>query len=338
MTGSSPIDLDAISWDDLRLFTMAARHRSFRGAGLAAKVSASTFARRIEILEEQLDLKLFNRTPDGIMLTAQGERIFEAVVEMRSPLQSLKAVIEKERIGASSVSVNVTQGMGVGWVIPHAAEFQAEHPDIQLDIRLSADLADVLRFGCQMAVQLRRPENADVIAYRLGRLHFHLFASRRYLERFGRLENWDDIRRHRFVDQIDSVVSNVYVEDILRGSQAGSRIVTRVNSSLANLAAIEAGLGIGVLPTYAIIAFAHTLEPIDIGLSDCCTDIWLTFRPEVRASRSASTVIDWIKAIYDARKNPWFGDEFIHPNKLARPRPERLPNVVETSLDLNRGD
>ena len=313
-TSAVPIDLDAISWDDLRLFTMAARHRSFRRAGVVAKISASTFARRIETLEGQLGLKLFNRMPDGIVLTAQGERIFETVSEMRSPLQNLKAVIEQERVGASSVSVNVTQGMGVGWLIPRAADFQAAHPAIQLDIRLSADLADVLRFGCQIAIQLRRPENADVIAYRLGRLHFHLFASRGYIERFGKPETRDDIGLHRFVDQIDSVVSNVRVEDILQGSQAASRIVTRVNNSLANLAAIEAGLGIGVLPIYSIVAFGHRLEPIDIGVRTCRTDIWLAFRPEVRASRSAGIVIDWIKEIYDARRYPWFGDAYVHPS------------------------
>ncbi|RDJ20272.1 LysR family transcriptional regulator [Bosea caraganae] len=320
MIGSNPIDLDAVSWDDLRLFTIAARHRSFRRAGLDAKISASTFARRIEILEEQLGLKLFNRMPDGIVLTAQGERIFEAVVEMRSPLQNLKAVIEEERVGASSVSMNVTQGMGVGWVIPRAAEFQAEHPDIRLDIRLSADLADVLRFGCQIAIQLRRPENADVIAYRLGRMHFQLFASSGYIERFGKPESWEDVGRHRFVDQIDSVVSNVQVEDILQGSQAAGRIATRVNSSLANLAAVEAGLGIGVLPTYCIAFFGSKIEPIDIGLRTRNLDIWLTFRPEVRASRSAGAVIDWIKSIYDTRKYPWFNDEFIHPAEFTEPR------------------
>ncbi|WP_054143389.1 LysR family transcriptional regulator [Bosea sp. AAP35] len=317
MTGSSPIDLDAVSWDDLRLFTMAARHRSFRGAGLAAKVSASTFARRIDALEDQLGLKLFNRMPDGIVLTTLGERIFEVVAEMRSPLQNLKALIEDERAGASSVSVTVTQGMGVGWLIPRWNQFQAAHPNIQLDLRLSMDFADVLRFGCQMAIQLRRPENADVVAYRLGRMHFHLFASPSYIERFGKPHDWGDIARHAFVDQVDSGVPSGQVEDILKGSQVASRIVARVNNSSANLAAIEAGLGIGVLPTYTIAFFGSEIEPIDIGLRTCHLDIWLTFRPEVRASSSASHVIDWIKSIYDTRKYPWFGDEFIHPDEFA---------------------
>lgn len=320
MIGSNPIDLDAVSWDDLRLFTIAARHRSFRRAGLVAKISATTFARRIEILEDQLGLKLFNRMPDGIVLTTQGERIFEIVAEMRSPLQNLRAVIEEERVGASSVSMTVTQGMGVGWLIPRAAEFQELHPHIQLDIRLSMDLADVLRFGCQMAIQLRRPQNADVVAYRLGRLHFHMFASRGYIERFGKPESWEDIGRHRFVDQIDSGVPSGQIEDILQGSGAGSRIVARTNGSLANLAAIENGLGIGVLPTYSMVFFSNRIEPIDMGLRTCYLDIWLTFRPEVRASRSARAVIDWIKMIYDARKYPWFGDEFIHPAEFTKPR------------------
>ena len=48
---------------------------------------------------------------------------------------------------------------------------------------------------------------------------------------------------------------------------------------------------------------------------------WLTYGPNARATESLSHMIDWIKAIFDPVKYPWFRDEFIHPTKLVEMAP-----------------
>ena len=69
-------------------------------------------------------------------------------------------------------------------------------------------------------------------------------------------------------------------------------------------------------PTYASVINAPVV-PVDIGLQHHM-DIWLTYHPDARKTPRMSLVVDWLKSIFAADRFPWFRDEFIHPNELAK--------------------
>ena len=59
-------------------------------------------------------------------------------------------------------------------------------------------------------------------------------------------------------------------------------------------------------------------------------DIWLTYHPDSARIARVRRVIDWVKDSFDARKFPWFGEQFIHPYDLPKAyRGEPLINVFE---------
>ena len=64
--------LERISWDDLRVFMVAARTLSFRKAATALRTAPTTVLRRIERLEENFEFRVFDRMPEGLSLTAEG--------------------------------------------------------------------------------------------------------------------------------------------------------------------------------------------------------------------------------------------------------------------------
>jgi len=72
MKRRSPVDLARVSWDDLRVFMISARHTSFCKAAGIANLSAATVTRRVEALEQQFGFRVFDRVPDGIRLTREG--------------------------------------------------------------------------------------------------------------------------------------------------------------------------------------------------------------------------------------------------------------------------
>jgi hypothetical protein len=84
-------NLNQISWDDLRIFLSCTRLGSFRKTALELKLSSSTVVRRIDRLETALGLRLFDRLPDGVALTAQGENIFESAALWKMRLMTLRA-------------------------------------------------------------------------------------------------------------------------------------------------------------------------------------------------------------------------------------------------------
>jgi hypothetical protein len=93
-------------------------------------------------------------------------------------------------------------------------------------------------------------------------------------------------------------------------------VIVRTNASAAHFYAVEMGLGIGALASYAVPLGAD-LIPVDMGFRHHI-DIWMTYNPDVKSVRRVAMFIEWIRSLFDTKKYPWFKDEFIHPNDLPK--------------------
>ncbi len=196
-----PSLLERVSWDDLRVFAIAGRELSLRKAAAALRTSSSTVVRRIERLEANLGVRLFDRLPDGVALTSEGRSVFAAVQEMERASLSVRAQLDHELTKRGVVKCAVTEGLGTFWIVPHLAEFSRVNPHTLVDLRCSTHSADVLRMEADVAIQLTRPDRPDQVVTRLGRLHVYPFASRRYVETYGLPRNAGEMIRHRLVRQ-----------------------------------------------------------------------------------------------------------------------------------------
>jgi hypothetical protein len=65
----------------------------------------------------------------------------------------------------------------------------------------------------------------------------------------------------------------------------------------------------------------------------------MTYHPDARTLRRVSLFIDWLKTLFDAKRYPWFGDEFIHPRDLLGEGPTDgiIPAIVKLPLRRRRG-
>jgi DNA-binding transcriptional LysR family regulator len=320
-----PSLLEKVSWDDLRIFVYAARERSFRKAAAVARTSSSTVVRRMERLEEGLGVRLFDRLPDGVALTTEGRSVFAAAQDMERASLSVRAQLDQELSRRSVVRCAVTEGLGTFWIVPHLTEFSRAHPHTIVDLQCSTQSADVLRMEADVAVQLTRPDRPDQVATRLGRLHIYPFASRGYLETYGVPRSPADLVKHRIVEQtgpqvgtVAGVLGRAHVEDI---------VTMRTNAGAAHFYAVELGVGIGGLATYAQ-ALGASIVPVDIGIRHHM-DIWMTYHPDVRSVRRVVAFIDWLRGLFDTKRYPCFRDEFIHPNDLTKPDSPARVDIVK---------
>src|SRR5712671_720405 len=259
-----PSLLDRVSWDDLRVFAIAGRELSLRKAAAALRTSSSTVVRRIERLEVILGVRLFDRLPDGVALTSEGRSVFAAAQEMQRASLSVRAQLDHELTRRGVVRCAVTEGLGTFWIVPHLAEFGRGNPATLVDLRCSTQPADVLRMEADVAIQLSRPDRPDQVVTRLGRLHVYPFASRRYVETFGLPTNAEEMCRHRIVDQTGPQLDGSVWPRFLGLPDTEGLLVVRTNASAAHFYAVELGLGIGLLATYAIPLGAD-LMPVDMG-------------------------------------------------------------------------
>jgi DNA-binding transcriptional LysR family regulator len=311
-----PALLDRISWDDLKLFISVARTLSFRRAATSARTSSSTIVRRIDRLEAELGLRLFDRLPDGVALTAEGQAIFSVAQDMERASHSLRAYLDQDLTARGVVRCAITEGLGTFWLLPHLAEFNRANPYTIVDLRCSMESSDVLRMEADLAIQLTRPDRPDLKAVRLGRLHIYPFASRRYAETFGLPTTVEEMKKHRLVDQTGPQLDEGAWPRLLNLSNVEGIVALRANASTAHFYAIERGIGIGGLPTYALGLGAEVI-PVDIGIKHH-VDIWLTYHPDARDVKRIALFIDWVRTLFDPKRYPWFRDEFIHPNDLGK--------------------
>jgi DNA-binding transcriptional LysR family regulator len=225
------------------------------------------------------------------------------------------------------VRCSVTEGLGTAWILPQLAQFSRTHPTTIIDLRCAMEVADVLHMETDVAVQLQKPDRPDVKAVRLGRLHLYPFASPRYIDLYGLPKSVAEFRTHRLVDQKAPQIEENVVPRLLKVPSVEGVVALRTNTSTAHAYAIDLGIGIGALPTY-IMALGTDLIPVDVGIRHN-VDIWMTYHPDARSVRRVSLFIDWLRSLFDAKRYPWFGDEFIHPRDLLR-----TPPPVNTPLGL----
>src|SRR4051812_22795398 len=180
-------------------------------------------------------------------------------------------------------------------------------------------VSDVGRMESDVSIQLVRPTNPDLKVVKLGRFHIFTFAAPRNLDTFGTPRSTKDLIRHRIVEQVSPQTPRGVLEAALGLENIEGVVALRTNASTAHFHAIELGLGIGALPTYAVPLGAR-VTPVDVDVH-FPVDIWLTYHPDIRDVPRVALFIDWLRDIFDPTKYPWFRDEFIHPRDLATWQP-----------------
>jgi DNA-binding transcriptional LysR family regulator len=178
------------------------------------------------------------------------------------------------------------------------------------------EVSDLIRYETDLSVQLMRPTNPDLVMVKLGCIHLYPFGARRYIDTYGAPASAADLLQHKIVDQTSPQFEQGMLQARL-GSDINLEgiVAVRTNASTAHYYAIELGIGLGALPTYAVPLGAD-LVPLDIGLQHS-VPIWLAYHPDIRSIPRVANFIDWLRAQFDPRRYPWFRDEFIHPREFA---------------------
>lgn len=331
MQRGPPMGLDGVNWDDIGLVAALAEFDSLRQASKAFGVNASTLVRRVERLEASLGTTILDRLPHGAQLNAAGRAIAEVARDMKQHFLRLQDVARLDHSAQGKVRVAVTEGLGTFCLAPRLPAFAAAHPEILFDMESSMDLRNLPRNEADIAIQLRRPENPEVVAMRLCHLHIYPFAALSYVEAHG-LPTLADNRRHRLVLQESEQITNEVIFAFLAEHGVRHDVAFMTNSSVAHLYAIEKGLGIGGLPTFAM-AMGAPLIPLDLGFSHS-TDVWICYRPEMRKVKRVSLVIDWLRQAFDPKRHPWFAPDFIHPAELMEriDASDRRPDIFDSRL------
>ncbi len=144
-----------IEWDDVRYFLAVARGGSARTAAERLGVYHSTVLRRIAQLEERLGAQMFEKLPSGYRLTAAGEEVLELADQMEASSHQLETrVFGRDQSVRGLLRVTLAPPLATHLLMPDFAEFTRLHPDIEMDILASGELANLTNREADVAIRV----------------------------------------------------------------------------------------------------------------------------------------------------------------------------------------
>ncbi|MEE3358562.1 MAG: LysR family transcriptional regulator [Pseudomonadota bacterium] len=285
-----------MDWDKLRIFHAVADAGSLTHAGEQLHLSQSAVSRQIRALEEALDTTLFHRHARGLILTEQGELLFDATKSMNKRIDAATARIrdsEEEIFGV--LRVTTTTGFGSLWLAPRLPKLYEKYPQLNIDLMLEERVLDLPMREADVAIRMKEPSQADLIRKRLMNIKMKLYASPDYLKEHGTPQTLEDLSNHRLICQ------NTRTAQVNAGLQLVQMLMTydikatlSVNNYFGVLQAVISNLGIGVLPDYIIEDFPSVVRVLpDVESGE--VPVFLAYPEELRHSKRIEAFRDFVQ-------------------------------------------
>jgi DNA-binding transcriptional LysR family regulator len=288
------------NWDDLRFFMAVARSRSLSSAAGKLGVTHTTVARRIQALEAALKTRLFEHAATGYMPSAPGKQLMAFTESMESAFASIEeAVAVQDILLTGTVRLGLPEGLGLGFLMARLGRFYELHSGIDLEIVTGAHFLNITKRDMDIAITPSRPRVGTLIARKLTDYTLQLYGSESYLQRHEPPSRVQDLHQHSLIGYIEDLIyapQLPYLDQML----PQARVRLRSSSINGQFAAIEAGLGLGILPSY--MTSGSNLKPVLCDDINGKLSVWISTHRDLRHIRRISEVWEWLVALVGEEK------------------------------------
>lgn len=287
-----------MDWDKLRVFHAVAEAGSFTHAGELLNLSQSAVSRQVSALEESLETTLFHRHARGLILTEQGELLYQTTHDVYHKIAMAEAQLSESKERPSGpLKITTTIGLGSLWLTSRIKEFIELYPEVDVTLILTDTELDLSMREADIAVRLQSPRQPDLIQRPLLTVHTHVYAAAEYLEEYGTPERPEDLDHHRILvygQEWPAPVPEVnWILNLGARPDSRRRPILRVNNIYGIYRACRSGLGLAGLPDYAI--------PTGTNLVRVLTDIngpsfraYFVYPEELRHSKRIGVFRDFL--------------------------------------------
>lgn len=296
MNAKHAADLAALDWDHVRVFLAIARAGQLAGAGARLGLDVSTVSRRLDRLERELGVHLFDRTKDGTAITAAAEAILPAAEEMERALARFTTAANAiETTAEGVVRLTCIPGVADAFVAPLLARFHERFPRVVVHLDASVGYADLTRREADLALRALRPQAGDLVAVKVVTTRSVPMTSPEYARALGRLARWDDARWLAWGEDLAHLPSARWMAKhtpapVLRTSHFGSLIAA-------------AAAGLGLMLASEPFAAVRRLEPVrlapaleaDLGALPT-EELWLVGHRALRGVPRVAALWDFLLA------------------------------------------
>jgi LysR family transcriptional regulator for bpeEF and oprC len=220
----------------------------------APKATVSTL---VAELEAQLGVRLLHRTTRKVTVTADGAAYYERCVRLMDDLREAdESVSSRQGQPSGRLRVDVPTSLGSLLMYAGVGEFMARYPDIQLEIGCSDRLVNLVSEAVDCVLRIGEVTDPGAVARRVGSMRLLTCAATAYVQAHGLPQHPQELMQHRWIGYFSSQApGRVFPATFVRDSERIELTppgTLSVNDSNVYEDALHAGLGIGMLPSYAL--------------------------------------------------------------------------------------
>ncbi len=280
-------------WSLVRSFLAVLEKGSLLAASRDLQLSQPTIGRHVAELESQLGLVLFDRNGRGLLPTEAAYHLAESARIMQSGADQLARNVLGADLGASgTVRITASQPVSCYVLPPLLAQMRLSLPDVQVELVASNEVSNLLRREADIAVRMVQPEQASIIARRVGKVTLRACAHQDYLRRRGVPRQPNDLLAHDLIggDRNDDTLKGFAAQGLVVGRE---QFAFRADDLIVVWQAVRAGLGVGFVSEH-LIRSDPAVIPVLPKLKIEPLPVWLAVHKEIRTSKRIRAVYDFL--------------------------------------------
>jgi len=266
--------MSAQTYDQLAIFSVVARERSFTRAAAKLGLSQPALSRTMRNLEERLGVRLLSRTTRSVSPTEAGEHLLRVVAPRFDEIETELALLSEFR-GKPAGKLRITAGEHSAITIlqPVLAKLLPKNPDLNIEIIVDYGLTDIVAEGYDAGVRLGEQVAKDMIAVRVGPdMRMAVIGSPDYFARHPRPRSPRDLTAHNCICIRLPTYGGIFPWEF---EKKGQELKVRVEGQLVfnNIAmridAVLKGLGLAYMPEDLVQGHVEKGRLVRV-LSDWC--------------------------------------------------------------------
>ncbi|VAW00329.1 hypothetical protein MNBD_ALPHA08-2382 [hydrothermal vent metagenome] len=277
-------------------------------------ISVTTVYRHVDLLEQSLQYKIFIRRPNGWILREQAGILIKTGHKIEQLLARAEGEIRKAAgVEEGNLRIAVSDDFAAFYVTPHLQKFCATYPEIKPELVISSDFADLVHGQADVAIRPDMDPGDSLVGQRVARLTHAFYASADFLQQNGKPTNLRDLKNFKICD-FGHHLSRYTAAIWLKKHVPSHATIARFGNTSTMVLAVEASLGIGLLPCY-IGDKLSSLSPVLKIPGTLPVDIWLVSAATNRKRPKIQAFFNFFAPLIRADKGKFLGKPYAKSPK-----------------------
>jgi len=278
-------------WNRARAFLVTAEEGSLSAAARALGMTQPTLGRQVTALEQELDVVLFERVGQGLVLTPSGLELIEHVRVMGEAASQISLTASGQSTNLEgTICISASEVYSVFILPPIIAKLRQMEPKINVEILATNSESDLRRREADIALRNFQPTQQELIAKKVKDVNARFYATPSYIQQIGKPKEPADLHQANFIN-FDS--SNGLINEL---NKLGFNLTKKnfpilTESYVTHWEFVKQGLGIGIMPE-EIGDTEPLVKQVLPDFQPITFPIWLTTHRELRTSRRVRMVYD----------------------------------------------